>query len=593
MPEEKIITPDQFKNALKLDKIPMPGLSQFLMELMKINKINEVYNECKDKSGVEFVDKVLETVGVKVEINEDELKNIPTEGAFIAVANHPYGGIEGLVLLKILCTARPEAKIMVNFILKMIPTIADNFIAVNPFENIKSVSSLTGMKTTFELLRDGVPIGIFPAGEVSTYKTSTQTITDRLWSPVVGRMIQKAKVPVLPIYFHGNNGLLFNILSYIHPNLRTAKLPSELFNKQGKVMQVRIGRPITTKEIAAIPNPDRLLRFLRARTYAMSSPYAREGGELRKFFSPDIFRVFKRPKEIIPAVSPDLLEAEIEPLRERSLLLTEKDYELFSAPAQNIPNILREIGRLREQTFREVGEGTNKQIDIDEFDLYYNHLFIWDKAARKIVGAYRIGKGKDILYEYGKKGFYIDSLFKMSSKMNPILNQALELGRSFVVKEYQQRALPLFLLWKGILIFLFRNPEYRYLIGPVSISNNFSKLSKALIYNYIRKNCYDEELSKLVTPKKKFEIKNLKIDSEVLLEESKDIKTLDNLIADIEKDHNKIPVLVRQYLALNAKIIAFNVDPKFNDSMDGFLVLDLHQIPPEKIQMLSKNTDLG
>jgi putative hemolysin len=168
------------------------------------------------------------------------------------------------------------------------------------------------------------------------------------------------------------------------------------------------------------------------------------------------------------------------------------------------------------------------------------------------------------------------------------MKSGLELGRSFIRKEYQQKALPLFLLWKGLLAFLIKNPEYRYMFGPVSISNNFSKLSKNLIIEFINNNCFDEQLAKAVTPKKKFNVNLKEYDSEVLLNNKSTIKSLDSLISEIEKDHNKVPVLLRQYIQLNAKIIGFNVDPKFNDAIDGFLVLDIKNVPADTFRMLGK-----
>src|ERR1700759_5773147 len=262
----KIITTEEFAKATKLDKLKMPGLAALLMEVMKINQVNKLFAEAQPKQGPEFVDAILAGCGVDIEFDERELKNIPKTGSFIAIANHPYGGIEGMVLLKMLCMVRPDAKLMANFLLKKIPNLSDYFIAVNPFENIDHSSSISGLKNTLELLGNGTPIGIFPAGEVSTFKLEKQQVTDRMWHPVVGKIIARAKVPVVPIYFQGNNGLLFNLLSLIHPTLRTAKLPSELFNKQGHTITLRIGKPINIEDYPEYNNNTKLLNYLRGRT---------------------------------------------------------------------------------------------------------------------------------------------------------------------------------------------------------------------------------------------------------------------------------------------------------------------------------------
>ena len=582
----KIITTEEFAKATKLDKLKMPGLAALLMEVMKINQVNELFAQAQPKQGPEFVDAILKGCGVEIEFDERELRNIPKEGSFIAIANHPYGGIEGMVLLKILCMVRPDAKIMANFLLKKIPNLSDYFVAVNPFENIEHSSSISGLKTTMELLASGTPIGIFPAGEVSTFKLEKQEVTDRMWHPVVGKLIAKSKVPVVPIYFHGNNGVLFNLLSMIHPALRTAKLPSELFNKQGHTIKLRIGKPIQVEDIPDYYNATKLLNFLRAKTYALGAGL----DEDKKIFNPrNLFKIKKLPAAIAAETSATVLEKEVEPLREHYKVWTEKNYEVFIAPTASIPNIIREIGRLRELTFREIGEGTNKSSDLDEYDIYYHHLFIWDTDAKLIVGAYRIGLGDEIFYSLGKKGFYVAELFKIKEQFTPTLKKSLELGRSFIRKEYQQKPLPLFLLWKGILKYLIDNPRYRYLIGPVSISNTFSNFSKSLIVDYINRNHFDHEMAQYVRPRKKFKVDFSSVDTDILMAGEDSFKGLDNLISEVETNTMKVPVLLRQYIALNAKIICFNIDPKFADCLDGFLVLDLQKVPQDILEKLGKN----
>ena len=581
----KIITTKEFAKAIKIDKLGVPGLAALLMEMMKLNDINKVFSQNEHFNGLEFVDKILETIGVSIDFDEDDLKSIPKTGGFIAIANHPYGGIEGLALVKLLCTVRPEAKVMVNFILKKIPNLSEFFVAVNPFENVQHTSSISGLKATFDLLQSGTPIGIFPAGEVSTFSLDKQEITDRLWHPVVGKLIARAKLPVVPIYFHGNNGVLFNILSFIHPTLRTAKLPSEFLNKQGLKIKVRIGKPIHIEDISYRNNTNKLLDFLRARTYALGTGLDEE----KKLFNPiNLFKIKKKPEPVIEETERSLIVAEIEDL-ESFRVWQEKNYEVYITPTSIIPNILREIGRLREITFREVGEGTNKKIDLDNYDIYYHHLFIWDKDQQNIVGAYRIGKGDEILNTMGRRGFYLSELFKIKEPFYPLLRKGIELGRSWIRKEYQLKPLPLFLLWKGILKYLLDNPQYRYMFGPVSISNNFSKFSKSLIVDYITKNHFDYELAAYVKPKNKFKADLSAIDKNLLIESSESLKDLDSLISDIENSHIKIPVLLRQYMNLNAKIICFNIDPKFSDCLDGFLVVDMQNIPSEMLEKIGKN----
>jgi putative hemolysin len=262
-----LISEEKFSEIAGLSKIPIPGLSSYLMKKMKINNLNTVIKEAGDLEGAAFSGHVLEKIGVKIQINASDLQNIPAEGAFIAVANHPYGGIESLALLSTISRVRPDTLYMGNFLLKKIPNLEKCIIGVNPFENVQNSSSISGLKITFKTLKDGIPVAIFPAGEVSSYDLRTNSITDKEWHPVVGKIIAKAGVPILPIYFHGNNGIFFSLLKSVHPMLQTSKLISELFNKKGHILKITIGKPIVASDIEG--KDPFLLRNLRKKVYAL------------------------------------------------------------------------------------------------------------------------------------------------------------------------------------------------------------------------------------------------------------------------------------------------------------------------------------
>ncbi|MFO8023067.1 MAG: GNAT family N-acyltransferase [Perlabentimonas sp.] len=580
----KLVDRKDFKKAAGLNTIGGESIAKLLMSLLKINKINSEYAKISDLEGIEFLTKLLERLDIKYEISPEELKRIPKEGPFIIISNHPYGGIDGIILLKIIQELRPDFKVMANFLLRRIDPLKDSIIPVDPFEGESQTSgSVAGIKNALSHLRNGMPLGIFPAGEVSTYyNTESPGVADKQWNESIVKFIKKMEVPIIPVYFKGTNSRLFHILGLIHPMLRTAKLPSELFNKKNKLVKLRMGLPIMPKEQQEFKDIARFGRFLRLKTYALGSSI-----EVKKFFNYR-HKANAKPEEIATAVPQELIESEIESVRDEHLLFKSKNFCVFCVPSFCVPNIMSEIGRLRELTFREIGEGTNRRIDIDEFDLYYNQLFIWDEEKNKIVGAYRVGKGKEILERYGKKGFYIQTLFKIDNAFLSVLQESIELGRSFIVKDYQRKPLPLFLLWKGILYFLIKNPEYRYLIGPVSISNRFSNFSKGLIINFLKTNYYDHEFARLISPRHKFRVPISKEDMEVIFEKSNDINKLDKFIQDIESEDFRMPVLLKKYIKLNGKIIGFNVDPKFNNALDGLLILDLFQVPIETIESLSK-----
>ncbi len=582
-PEKKLIETEDFMKAAKLSRFGGESVAKLLMLLLKLNKINKFYSKNYQKDSQEFMDAVINELDLKFEVSDEEMSRIPLNGPFITISNHPYGGIDGVLLLKIITMARPDFKVLANFLLQKIEPLKDYILAVNPFETHKGVkSSLAGLKDAYSKLKEGTPLGIFPAGEVSTYNEDWTDFADRQWQNSVLKFIKKAGVPVVPVYFQGTNSKIFHILGLIHPLLRTVKLPSELFNKKNRIIRIRIGNPITVAEQNEFTDIARYGRFLRAKTYALGTPI-----EVKKFFLPGLRRSVKE-EPIIDPVPKEKIMAEVELLLQNHELFQAGNFKVFCAPSFAMPNILTEIGRLREITFREVGEGTNRKLDIDEFDLYYQQLFVWDTATNQIVGAYRAGKGKEIMEKYGIKGFYIQSLFKIAKPMYPIMEQAIELGRSFVVKEYQRKPMSLFLLWKGILYFLIKNPEYRYLIGPVSISNRFSNFSKRVIIDFIKTNYYNEELASYVRPRNSFEVPETKVDTEIILGDSRDLNKLDKFIKDVDPSNYNMPVLLKKYLKQNGKIICFNTDPKFNNALDGLIINDLFDIPMETITSLSK-----
>lgn len=587
MKHEDLISKQDITAGLNLKKLKIAKLAPVIMKLLNLDKVNEVYGSSANFEGGAFADDIIKNLGIEYEISEDDLQNIPKDEPFIAIANHPYGGIDGLIMISLFSKVRPDFKVMANYLLEQIPQLKDYVVSVNPFEqSAQQGMNISGIKKCLTLIKEGHPIGIFPAGEVSALKLSTLKISDKMWNPVVGKMIMKSNVKVVPVFFSGQNSVTFNLLGLVHPILRTAKLASELFNKKDSKITVRVGKPIPLKTLQEFKDPNDLLRFTRAKTYALGSSL-----DVKKYFDINLKSMVipKEPETIIDETPLDAILMDVERAKHRDLICEQDHYKVFLSGAKHIPNVLREISRLREITFRAVGEGTNKSFDSDEYDIHYKHLFIWDDEANKIVGAYRIGLG-DVLYRrYKKKGFYLNELFKISNDFTPILKNCLELGRSFITLEYQRKPLSLVLLWKGVNEFLRKeNYRYKYLIGPVSISNSFSNLSKDLLVDFITKHHFDNELAKYITPRKRYDFTYEGEAKELRNMEMGDIKVLDGLIADIETSHQKIPVLLKKYLKQNAKIISFNVDPKFNNSLDGFLVMNVEEVPNDTFEMVMR-----
>lgn len=563
--------------------------ARFLMYLLRFQKLNKLYAKLNQKHSIDFIDEVIRTLELTIEYDANELKRIPAAGPVIVVANHPLGGLDGLLLIKLISQVRGDVKILASQLLKKIEPVSGFFIEINPFDTPASEeeSTFSGLKESMAHLKNGGVLCIFPAGETSTYDASN-VITDKIWKYPVVKFIKKMDAPVVPVLFQSNNSRLFKIISTIHPALKQLRLPSELFRKKYKNIRVRIGNPIKQADQVKFCDIYQFGRYLRAKTYGMATPV-----EVKRFFNYSLKPPVK-PDVIIDPVPKDLILKEIQEIKNDYMLFKLKEYNVFCVPSGLIPNVLTEIGRLREITFRDVGEGSNLSLDIDEFDLYYNQMFIWEESDEKIVGAYRIGIGHEIMQQYGKRGFYLHSLFRLDDGMDEILNQALELGRSFVVKEYQRKPMPLFLLWKGILYFMLKNPENRYLLGPVSISNNYSKISKELIIKFIMANHFDWKLAQKIRPRNSYKFKTENPDLKVLMETmERDINKLDKTIGDVDALNSGLPVLLKKYIKLNARIAGFNVDPKFNNCLDGLILLDIYDVPKSIIESLSKEVNDG
>lgn len=583
-----IVNAKEVANGLHLDKFGILGtaLGGLIMKITKISDLNDIYDHNKHLEGTAFLDGVIEELGVEFEIPEKDLKRVPKSGAFITVSNHPLGGIDGIILLKLLLELRPDYKIIANFLLHRLVPLKPYIMPVNPFENRKEVrSSSQGLKESILHIQQGHPMGIFPAGEVSTHRED-HSVVDKPWSPEAMKLVQRSKVPVVPIYFHAKNSRSFYRWSRLGDSFRTAKLPSEMLHQKNRKIKVRIGNAISVKDQEDHEDIEAYTAFLRKKTYMLAS------GFHKKTLLENLPRQIKFPR---PAKSPSLIAAQTsEHLMQREIdfcrehdkrLLISKNYEVFLAQRKDIPNIILEIGRLREITFRAVGEGTNKSVDLDKFDNFYHHLFLYDKEANKIAGAYRMGLGSQIFPKYGIDGFYLHELFRFEPELYKLMGESIEMGRAFVIKEYQQKPMPLFLLWKGIVHCTLRFPEHNYLIGGVSISNKFSTFSKSMMIEFMKSHYYDPYVAQYVHPKKEFKVKLKDADKDFVFEESEaDLNKFDKILDELEPDNLRMPVLLKKYIKQNARVVAFNVDPLFNDSVDGLMYIRIADLPESTVK---------
>ncbi len=586
----------------KIDLIKASGLSKLgflknpaasaIMRLTKIDEVNKLYDILKDKVGKDFFDSFVRERGLKYIVFEEDLARIPKTGPFILVSNHPLGAIDGILMTKILTEIRPDFKIMGNFLLEKIEPMKPYVISVNPFENRKELkSSSSGMRGSLKHLEEGGCIGIFPAGEVSNRNNEFTEIMDKKWEKPALKLIKMAKVPVVPMYFHAKNSRLFYQMAKLHPDLQTLLLPSEMMHKREKPIRVRLGKPVSVKVLEDHDSIEEMGEFLQKKIQLLKTYYEKRKSLADRLNIPNLRLNFPLLKEenvvqnIIDETPTRDIVAEIEALSKNDrMLFRNGNYEVFFAGYNDIPSIMREIGRQRELTFRKIGEGSNLPFDLDEYDEHYHHLFLWDSQAKKLAGAYRMALGAEVMKKHGIDGFYTSSLFEFDPELRPFFRKIIEMGRAYISSEYQQKPLPLFLLWRGIVHVCLRNPEHKFLMGGVSISDKFSEFSKSLMIEFMRSHYYDSAVAQYIHPKHDFKVKLKERDKNLFFDEvESDLNKLDKIIDDLEPEM-RMPVLIKKYIKQNAKVISFNVDPSFNDAIDGLMYIRISELPESTIK---------
>jgi putative hemolysin len=551
-----------------------------MMNVLGFNRLNDSYAATAEYLGNDVTAHYLFQHNIKYVVDETNLKNIPEKGSCIFICNHPTGMLDGIVLIDLISRIRPDVKFLGNFLLGRMDVLSKFFIEVDPFD-AQNAQNIKGIKAALQHVKEGNCLALFPAGEVSTVHGFR--IQDKKWPNSMMKFIRKVNVPIIPMFMSGTNSLSFHVLGFFHPLLRTIQLVRQFNRKDNTTVKVAIGAPILPIRTAPLQDKE-YADFVRMNVDLLRKTLT------KKTDTPKATNIVSAPVAL--SNNKDLIIAEINRLAEHHTLFRQGPFTLLFAHPNELKYVMEEIGRLREITFREVGEGTNKEVDIDKYDAYYHQLFIWDNEQETIVGAYRIGMGEDIITKYGRTGFYTNSIFQLGKALNPVLHKTVELGRSFIIKPYQGNSVALMLLWKGILQILIQHDEYRYLLGPVSISNDYSEISKTLIERYIRKHHFDYYHRKFVTPvndvpKEKFGF------VKSYLKDINSLELLDKLIIDLENKQRGLPVLVKRYLQLKAKVLAFNIDTDFNDCLDGLILLDLKNVPEKTLLMLSKDMNVN
>ena len=558
----------------------VPGLAA---RLAPVGKVRDLYRRVQRSPQGFRLEALLAEMRIELKIHSADQARIPATGPGVAVANHPYGVLDGALLTVLLTRVRRDVKILTNVFLSDIPELQRNCIFVDPFQTDRSVeSNRKAIREALSWLDDGGMLAIFPAGEVSQFHMPAGHVADPQWNDTAVRLIRRTNAIALPVYFCGHNGVGFQLLGMIHPKLRTAFLLQEFLKQEGKTVEVRVGSSVPADAITAIPDDGEAMEYLRWRTYLLARRSKSEPSwptALRSKFTTKI------QEPVAASIREDLLAAEIEKLSRESCLAENGEFSVHLGKAREIPNLILEIGRLRELTFRRAGEGVGKSRDLDPFDDYYWHLLLWNKQKRELVGAYRAGNTAEIMKERGIAGLYTSTLFRYDERLFRKLGPALELGRSFVRPEYQRQYAPLLLLWKGIARLIAMHPEIPVLFGAVSISNDYNKASREMIFQFFESRMEADELAGLVEPRRPFRLGLVRRwDCRAMCRALRDLDELSEPITDVEVDGKGLPILLRQYAKVGGKLLGFNVDRKFSNVLDGLVVVDLRQTDPAVLE---------
>lgn len=559
----------KFPNMDKKENFLKKSLFKIAKKIVHEDSINQFLSQNAHLKGFEFVDAVLDYFDFDYTVSSSDLQNIPTSGKVVIIANHPLGGLDALCLLRLISTVRKDVKIVANDFLAGFEALNSLIITI---DNYKLKQSKNDIKKIYESLNNEEALIIFPAGEVS--RATAKGIKDPIWNKGFLNFAQNSHAPILPIFLDAKNSKTFYTISVINKTFSTLLLSHEMFNKKSKRINIKVGQIIPNENITPKGIDKKfLVNLYRKHLYSLKKG--------KKSF-------FETQNAIAHPVSRIDLLNELKKSKLIGQTSDGKKIYLYDYTDDSI--VLKELGRLRELSFRKVGEGVNKKRDTDKYDIYYQHIILWDENELEIVGSYRIGNSDFIFRNIGVKGFYSNNLFAYNEEFTPYLKNSIELGRSFVQPKYWgTRALDY--LWFGIGAYLKNNPNIKYMFGPVSMSASFPNVAKDMMVFYY--NHYYGLTADLVEPKVPYAYSNnLKEIKDIfdLNDKKKDFKFLKSTLANIGVS---IPTLYKQYSEITldngVKFLGFNVDNDFGDCIDGFILVEVEKIKDSAKQRYIEN----
>lgn len=549
----------QLENSPKVKGLVKKGLGYLLHE-QEFIAFADAYPHLQ---GIEFVEQVLEELDFNTRYQPKQIENIPSEGKLVIVANHPIGSLDALALIKVLSSARQDLKVVAN---RMLMSVTPMHSLLLPVDNLSGSSKKQELANIHQHLKNEGTLLIFPAGEVS--RLSPTGIKDCKWNSGFLRIAKKANCPILPIFIKAKNSSLFYGTSMIYKPLASLLLVKEMFKQRQKSLEFEIGASIPPESYLINNLKDKeVVNLIRKQLYRLTSKKTLPLKTQTPIAMPECKKELKKTIE------------QCQKLGE-----TQDAMQIYLYQYQGSSAIFRELGRLREISFRTVGEGSGKRRDIDKYDMDYQHLVLWDAKQLELVGAYRLACAQQVIDKNGREGLYTDSLFSYSEKMQPYFKAGIELGRSFVQPKYWGRK-SLDYLWYGIGAFVSTYPQYRYLYGAVSLSNALPEQAKALLVYYYQ--LYYGNTASIATPNNEFKLTEQQLSQCQNLFKGNDIKEdfveLKHVLANMGAH---VPTLFKQYTELCApggvQFLSFSVDPDFNNCIDALVLVDLEKVKENK-----------
>lgn len=554
-----------------------------LAPLLRLRPFQNAYSKAiHNPSEDDLWTKVLAELNTQLYISPEDLNRIPKTGGVVIVANHPHGIMDGVILGSLMHRVRSDFKIIMNEATSM-PHLDESLYFVAIFGSAKenAKKNMQIMRDAMQWLTDGHAIVVFPAGEISAIKKYNEKFAaDNIWSSNILRLSLRTNSPVLPLCIVGQNDSLFLKSGLLHPVFRTIQIGRVTNHLFGETMSVRAAHPISVKLLELLADDEKRIDFIRNHTYALQ---ARENNSPRVFATAlnEVMHTNISQQELADIF--DLLlsipEFQVRNNNSYSVFIFNQQQLIDKNPeyASIFAKIKDEIGRLRELTFREVGEGSGFARDLDRFDEYYSHLTLWDKQEKRLIGAYRIAFTNEVIPKYGIDGLYTSTQFDFNPELFKALGQSAEVSRAFIIKDYQKSPVSLSMLL-GSMSQVLAQSGIRSFFGVVSMSNDFQAISKKLMMDYLMKEYAHTEFSKWVSAKNppQFNLQMSQLEWQRILNTVNSLSLLNTLVQSIETDGKSIPPLIPIYMSLTGRIAAFDYDVAFN-SMDGLLVIDLQK----------------